>query len=67
MGMEYVTGPVTIYHLNVNNHQFLLSFLYHKLITIYTTATKSLSLLQNLMGFLLQLTEIEYCILNGKY
>ena len=37
------------------------------LITIYTTTTKSLSLVQNLMGFLLQLTEIEYCILNRRY
>ena len=42
-------------------------FLYHNIITIYTTATKSSSLLQNLMGFPLQLTEIEYCILNGRY
>ena len=36
----------------------LLCFLYHNLITIYTTATKSSSLLQNLMAFLLQLTEM---------
>ena len=30
--------------------------LYHNLITVYTTAIKSLSLLQNLIDFLLQLT-----------
>ena len=40
-------------------HQFLVCLLYHNLITIYTTATKSSSLLQNLMGFLLQLTEMR--------
>ena len=44
-----------------------LSLLYHNLITIYTTATESSLLLQNLMGFLLQLTEMGYYILNGRY
>ena len=38
--------------------------LYHHLLTIYINATKSLPLLQNLMGFLLQFTETEYCIQN---
>ena len=33
--------------------------LYHNLITVYTTAAKPSSLLQNLMGFLLQLTEMD--------
>ena len=41
------------------NHRFLACLLYYTLITTYTTATKSLSLLQNLMGFLLQLMEME--------
>ena len=36
---------------------FLACLLYHNL-TIYTTATKSLTLLQNLICFLLQLTEM---------
>ena len=40
------------------NHQFLVCLLYYNLITIYTTATKSLSLLQNFMCFLLQLMEM---------
>ena len=45
----------------------ILSFLlYHNFITIYTTTTKSSSLLQNLMGFLLQLTELGYYVLNEK-
>ena len=50
--LQYVTGPVKIDHLSTKNRQFLMYLLYHNLITIYTTATKS-SLLQNLMGFLL--------------
>ena len=37
----------------------LACLLYHNFITVYTTATKSLSLLQNLMGFLLQLMEMR--------
>ena len=53
-----VTGPAKIDHVSAKNCQFLACLLYHNLITIYTTATKSSSLLQNLMGFLLQLTEM---------
>ena len=49
----YVTGPAKIDHVSAKNRQFLVCLLYHNL--IYTTATKSSSLLQNLMGFLLQL------------
>ena len=52
----YVT--VKIDHVSAKNCQFLACFLYHNLITIYTTTTKSSSLLQNLMGFLLQIMEI---------
>ena len=53
-----VTGPAKIDHVSAKNRQFLACLLYHNLKTIYTTATKSSSLLQNLMGFLLQLTEM---------
>ena len=49
--------PAKIDHLSAKNRRFLACLLHHNLITIYTTATKSSSLLQNLMGFLLQLTE----------
>ena len=55
----YVTGPAKINHVSAKNHRFLACLLYHNLITIYTTTIKSLSLLQNLMGFLLQLTEMR--------
>ena len=41
--------------------------IYHKLITIYTTATSTPSILRHLMSFLLQLMEMEYYILNGRY
>ena len=58
MCRNYVTGSARIDHLSTKNHWFLARLLYHNLITIYTTTTKSLSLLQNLMGFLLQLTEM---------
>ena len=34
---------------------------------IYTITAKSLSLLRNLMGFLLKLTEMGYYTLNGEY
>ena len=54
-----VTGPAKIDHLSTKNFQFLACLLYHNLITIYTITTKSLSLLQNLMGFLLQLMEMD--------
>ena len=56
--LSYVTGPAKIDHVSAKNRQFLACLLYHNLITIYTTATKSSSLLQNLMGFLLHLTEM---------
>ena len=44
------------------NHQFFPSLLYHNLRTVYTNAIKSLSLLQNLMGYLLKFTEMGYHI-----
>ena len=40
------------------NCGFLACLLHHNLINIYTTATKSSSLLQSFMGFLVQLTEM---------
>ena len=49
----YVTGPAKIDHLSAKDCRFLACLLYHNLITIYTIATESLSLLQNLMRFLL--------------
>ena len=55
---KYVTRPAKIDHVSAKNRRFLACSLYHNLITIYTTATKSSSLLQNLMGFLLQLLEM---------
>ena len=55
---QYVTGPAKINHVSTKDCQLLVCLLYHKLITINTTTTKSSSLLQNLMGFLLQLTEM---------
>ena len=63
----YVTGPTKIDHVSTKNRQFLACLLYHNLITIYTTATTSSSLLQNLMGFLLQLMEMEQFIQNERY
>ena len=49
------------------NCRYFPSLPYHNQITIYITTTKSSSLLQNLMGFLVvQLTEMEYYILNGR-
>ena len=53
----YVTRPAKIDHLSAKSCQFLACLLYHNLITIYTTATQSSLLLQNLMGFLLKLVE----------
>ena len=44
-----------------------LSLLYHNLQIIYTNKTKSLSLLQNLMGFPLKLMETGYRIQNWRY
>ena len=51
--------PSKIDHVSTKNRRFLACLLYHKFIIVYTTATKSLPLLQNLMGFLLQLTEMR--------
>ena len=46
-----------IYNNMLPGLKFLACLLYDNLITIYTTATKSASVLQNLMALLLQLTE----------
>ena len=63
----YVTEPAKIDHVSTKNLQFLACLLYHNLITIYTTTTKSSSLLQNSMGVLLQLTEMGWHIWNERY
>ena len=52
-----VTWPAKVDHLRAKNHRFLACLLYRSL-TVYNTAIKSSSPLQNLMGFLLQLTEM---------
>ena len=51
-------GPAKIDYLSTKNRRFLACLLYHNLITIYTTATKSSSPLQNLMGYLMHVTEM---------
>ena len=56
--LTFVTWPAKIDHLSTKNCQVCWSLIYHNLITIYTTATKSSALLQNLMGFHLKLMEI---------
>ena len=48
------------------NHCFLY-LLHYNLITIYNNIAKSFPLLQNLMDFLLQFTEIEYYTWNWRY
>ena len=74
---EYLNTNITV-HLSPNicdwayenqprqhkNHKFVLPLLYHNLQTI---CIKPLSLLQNLMGFLMKLTEMEYCIQSWRY
>ena len=58
----YVTGPAKINHVSAKNCRFFLSLLYHNLQTVYTNTVKSLSLLQNLIGFILKFTEMGYHI-----
>ena len=53
--------------LDVQKMLIFLSLPYRNIITVYTTTTKSSSILQNLLAFLLQLTEMGYYILNGRY
>ena len=60
-------GPAKIDHLRAKNRRFLACLLYHNLITIDTTETKSSSLLQNLMGYLMHVTEMGYGIWNERY
>ena len=51
-----VTWPAEISHVNTD----FLPLLYHNLTTIYTNKAKCLLLMQNLMGFPLQFTEMGY-------
>ena len=60
----YVNRPAIIDHLSAKNFHFVLHLLHRNLITIYTNTTMSFLPLQNLMGFLLQLTEMECYIQN---
>ena len=59
----YVTGPEKIDHMSTNKIPFL-SLLYYNLLPTNINATKSLQLLQNLMGFLLQFKKSGYYIQN---
>ena len=59
----YVTGPATINHVSTKNCRFFcLCLIITCELLIYTNEIKSLSLLQNLMGFLLKFTEMGYHI-----
>ena len=53
----YVTGPVKINHVSTKTCRF---FVFALLITICTNKIKSLTLMQNLMGFLLNFREMRY-------
>ena len=56
----YVTGPAKINHVSAKKSPIFPYLLYHNLRTVCTNTIKSLSLLQNLMGFLLKFTEMGY-------
>ena len=62
----FVTGPAKIDHLSAKKPLIFSSWLYHNIVTICTTTTSS-SVLQNLMGFLLQVMEMGYYILKVRY
>ena len=64
---SYVCIEILISHLSAKNHQFVLYLLHHNSITVHDNTTKSFSLLQNLMAFLLQFTEMEYYTRNWRY
>ena len=54
--IAYGTGPAKIDHLSAKIIDF-----------VHFPTIKSSSLMQNLMGFLLQLTELGYYVLNERY
>ena len=56
----FVTRLAKINHESAKNIANFSSLLYHNLMTIHTNITKCLLLMQNLMGFLLQFTEMGY-------
>ena len=64
MIMALVTRPAKINHVSTENRRFFPSLLYHNLQTLCTNKIQSLSLLQNLMGFLLKVTEMACHIPN---
>ena len=58
-----VIGPAKIYRVSAKKSLICVSsLLYHNLLTVHTNKTKSLSQLQNLMGFFLKFTEMKYHI-----
>ena len=56
----YVTRPAKINHVSAKKSPIFSFLLYHNLRTIYSNKTKSVSLMQNLMGFLPKFTELGY-------
>ena len=52
-----MTGPSPREHKNIADSS---SLPYHDLVTVYTSKTKCLPLLQNSMGVLIPFAEIEY-------
>ena len=57
-----MTRPAKINHVSAKKSPIFLSLLYHILQTVYINTIKSLSPLQNLMGFVLKFTEVGYHI-----
>ena len=62
-----VTRSAKINHVSTKKLPIFLFLLYHNLQTTCTNKTKSLALLQNLMGFLLKFTETGYHIQSWRY
>ena len=59
----FVTGLTIFNYVSAKITDFL-SWLYHNLGTIYINNTNCLTLLQNLVGYLLKFTEMRYYIQN---
>ena len=62
LSTSFVSRPAKINHVSAKKLPIFPSLLYHNLQTVYTNAIKSLSLLQNLMGYLLRFTVMGYHI-----
>ena len=63
----YICGPMKINHVSTKKLLTFSSLHYHNLWTICTNKIKFLPLLQNLMGFLLNFTEMGYHIQSWRY